>query len=107
VELGVWPSFADYLIAVADALHENRGVEYADGHQDTKVPCLVDRALVWEGPAYPCDLDWTRFAQPCGRNLTACSGRRPGQSTVFAVLEPGLLMKNPYSSSSRICAERT
>jgi hypothetical protein len=57
----VWPSFADYLIAVADALHENRGAECVDGHQDTKVPRLADRALAWDGPAYPRDPDWTRF----------------------------------------------
>ncbi|MEU9224105.1 SMI1/KNR4 family protein [Streptomyces massasporeus] len=61
-KLGVWPSFADYLIEVADALYENRGVEYTDGHQDTKVPGLVDQALVWDGPAHPRDPDWTRFA---------------------------------------------
>jgi cell wall assembly regulator SMI1 len=61
-ELGVWPSFADYLIEVADALYENRGVEYADGHQDTRVPGLVAEALVWDGPLYPLDPDWTRFA---------------------------------------------
>lgn len=61
-KLGVWPSFADYLIEVADALHENRGVEYADGRQDTTVPGLVDQALVWDGPVYPLDADWERFA---------------------------------------------
>ncbi|MFF5523229.1 SMI1/KNR4 family protein [Streptomyces coeruleorubidus] len=61
-KLGVWPSFADYLIEVADALYENRGVEYAEGDQDTQVPGLVDQALVWDGPAYPSDPDWARFA---------------------------------------------
>ncbi|MFD8232174.1 SMI1/KNR4 family protein [Streptomyces sp. NPDC059696] len=60
--LGVWPSFADYLIEVADALDENRGVEDADAHQDTKVPGLVDHALVWDGPAHPREPGWTRFA---------------------------------------------
>ncbi|MEU5113385.1 SMI1/KNR4 family protein [Streptomyces longwoodensis] len=61
-KLGVWPSFTDYLIEVADALYENRGVEYADGRQDTKVPGLVDQALVWDGPAHPRDPQWSRFA---------------------------------------------
>lgn len=61
-KLGLWPSFADYFIEVADALYENRGVEHADGHQDTKVPGLVDQALVWDGPAHPRDPDWRRFA---------------------------------------------
>ncbi|MFC9683918.1 SMI1/KNR4 family protein [Streptomyces sp. NPDC056948] len=61
-KLGVWPSFADYLIEVADALYENRGVEDADGHQDSTVPGLVDQALVWDGLVYPLDADWTRFA---------------------------------------------
>ncbi|MFS4094559.1 hypothetical protein [Streptomyces sp. AF1A] len=60
--LGVWPSFTDYLIEVADALHENRAVEYADGRRDTMVPSLVDQALVWNGPVHPLDPDWTRFA---------------------------------------------
>ncbi|ALV38880.1 hypothetical protein AS200_31250 [Streptomyces sp. CdTB01] len=61
-KLGVWPSFTDYLIEVADALYENRGMEYPDGHQDRKVPGLVDQALVWDGPAHPRDPEWTRFA---------------------------------------------
>ncbi|MEV6168970.1 SMI1/KNR4 family protein [Streptomyces sp. NPDC051954] len=61
---GLYGLFADYLIEVADALHETRDVEYADERQDTTVPGLVDQALVWDGPVYPMDPDWTRPCPP-------------------------------------------
>ncbi|KOY54955.1 MULTISPECIES: SMI1/KNR4 family protein [unclassified Streptomyces] len=53
---GSWPSFAAYLTAVADALHDGRGVG-----TDTDVPGVLHRSLLWDDPRSPSQQDWEPF----------------------------------------------
>ncbi|MCX4625607.1 hypothetical protein [Streptomyces sp. NBC_01443] len=53
---GTWPSFAAYLTAVADPLHDGRGFG-----TDTDVPGVLHQSLHWDDPRSPSEKAWEPF----------------------------------------------